>query len=125
MKTNLSNMDMITYNEKKKSKIAAYLLWFFLGGFGAHQFYLGNIKTGVFYICLWAFYMFSYLMATGMALSGTRVIPVVFLPSIILSIIFAVLLIKDAFLVYKKIEKYNERILSEIASNSSNTKQLM
>ena len=29
---------------KRNSTGAAYLLWFFLGGFGAHRFYLG--KTG-------------------------------------------------------------------------------
>lgn len=30
-----------------KSKLVAYLLWFFLGGFGVHRFYLGRIKTGI------------------------------------------------------------------------------
>lgn len=29
---------------EKKSPVVAYLLWFFLGGLGAHRFYLG--KTG-------------------------------------------------------------------------------
>lgn len=29
-----------------KSKLVAYLLWFFLGGLGVHRFYLGAIKTG-------------------------------------------------------------------------------
>lgn len=31
----------------EKSKLFAYLFWFFLGGFGAHRFYLGRIKTGI------------------------------------------------------------------------------
>ena len=30
-----------------KSKLIAYVLWFFLGGFGVHRFYLGRIKTGI------------------------------------------------------------------------------
>lgn len=31
----------------KKSTGVAYLLWFFLGSFGAHRFYLGRGGTGV------------------------------------------------------------------------------
>jgi TM2 domain-containing membrane protein YozV len=33
-----------------KSKGVAYLLWFFLGVFGAHRFYLEKIGTGVLYL---------------------------------------------------------------------------
>ncbi len=32
-----------------KSKTTAYLLWFFLGFFGVHKFYLGKIGIGVLY----------------------------------------------------------------------------
>lgn len=34
----------------EKSKGVALLLCFFLGGFGIHQFYLGNTTQGVFYL---------------------------------------------------------------------------
>ncbi|VAW30640.1 Phage protein (ACLAME 1104) [hydrothermal vent metagenome] len=33
-----------------KSKIAAYFLWFFLGFFSAHRFYLGKIGSGILYL---------------------------------------------------------------------------
>ena len=33
-----------------KDKTTAYLLWFFLGVFGAHQFYLGKTGKGILYI---------------------------------------------------------------------------
>ena len=33
-----------------KSKSTAYLLWFFLGALGIHQFYLGKTGKGVLYI---------------------------------------------------------------------------
>ena len=33
-----------------KSKGIAYLLWFFLGGFSAHRFYVGSVGVGVLYL---------------------------------------------------------------------------
>ncbi|XTZ38308.1 NINE protein [Salmonella enterica] len=39
-----------------KSKITAALLAFFLGGFGAHKFYLGKIGQGILYLIFcWTF----------------------------------------------------------------------
>lgn len=39
-----------------KSKIAAALLAFFLGGFGVHKFYLGQIGQGILYLVFfWTF----------------------------------------------------------------------
>jgi TM2 domain-containing membrane protein YozV len=38
---------MMQYDAAKKSALLAYLLWFFLGYFGAHRFYLGRIGSGV------------------------------------------------------------------------------
>ena len=33
-----------------KSKGIAYLLWFFLGFFSAHRFYLGKVGSGILYL---------------------------------------------------------------------------
>lgn len=33
-----------------KSKGTAYVLWFFLGGFSAHRFYLGQTGIGILYL---------------------------------------------------------------------------
>ncbi len=33
-----------------KSKAATYFLWFFLGFFSAHSFYLGKIGKGILYL---------------------------------------------------------------------------
>ncbi|HJD43837.1 MAG TPA: TM2 domain-containing protein [Candidatus Paenalcaligenes intestinipullorum] len=39
-----------------KNKIAAALLAFFLGGFGIHKFYLGQVGMGVLYLIFcWTF----------------------------------------------------------------------
>ena len=35
------------FQAQKKSTGASYLLWFFLGWFGAHRFYLGQTGTAV------------------------------------------------------------------------------
>ncbi|PTM56505.1 TM2 domain-containing protein [Desmospora activa] len=36
----------------RKSTGAAYLLWFFLGGFGVHRFYIDRVGTGVIMLTL-------------------------------------------------------------------------
>lgn len=38
---------LMQYDAAKKSTAIAYLLWFFLGYFGVHRFYLGRIGSGV------------------------------------------------------------------------------
>jgi TM2 domain-containing membrane protein YozV len=38
---------LMQYDAAKKSAVIAYLLWFFLGGFGVHRFYLGRIGSGI------------------------------------------------------------------------------
>lgn len=44
------------YTQKSKNRTAAFVLTFFLGGFGAHRFYLGQIGLGVAYaLFFWTF----------------------------------------------------------------------
>lgn len=40
-------MQAIQYDAMKKSVGVAYLLWFLLGGFGGHRFYLNKTGSGV------------------------------------------------------------------------------
>lgn len=40
------------YDIEKKSLLAAYVLWFFLGYVGAHRFYLGRPVSGVILLAL-------------------------------------------------------------------------
>ena len=37
----------LVFESNKKSAGVAYLLWFFVGSFGAHRFYLGETGTGI------------------------------------------------------------------------------
>lgn len=40
------------YDANKKSLLIAYLLWWFLGAFGVHRFYLGRVASGIFMLLL-------------------------------------------------------------------------
>lgn len=42
----------MSYDARRKSTAVAYLLWFFLGGFGAHRFYLGRVGSGAMQLAL-------------------------------------------------------------------------
>jgi TM2 domain-containing membrane protein YozV len=43
-------MSQVTYYVPLKTSGTAYLWWLFLGGFGAHKFYLGRPGMGVLYL---------------------------------------------------------------------------
>ena len=45
-----------------KSKSTAYLLWFFLGAFGAHKFYLNQTGMGILYIFTGALLGFGWFI---------------------------------------------------------------
>jgi len=64
---------MIAFESGKKSSGISYLLWFFLGGFGAHRFYLGRTGSA---IAMLALYIVSWilLLAAGVGLLGFIVI---------------------------------------------------
>lgn len=42
-----SARQQMLYDANRKSTGVAYLLWFFLGGFGGHRFYLGQTGTAI------------------------------------------------------------------------------
>jgi TM2 domain-containing membrane protein YozV len=44
-------MNQVMYYVPLKTTGAAYLWWLFLGGFGAHKFYLGRPGMGILYLC--------------------------------------------------------------------------
>jgi len=55
-KAQLSDHQLAVVNsemmQRRKSLTAAYLLWFFLGGFGAHRFYLGETSSACILLAL-------------------------------------------------------------------------
>ena len=45
-----------------KSKLVAYLLWFFLGFISMHRFYLGKVGTGLLYLVTFQLFGIGWLV---------------------------------------------------------------
>ncbi len=88
-------------NNRRKDTTVGVLLCLFLGGLGAHRFYLGQNLLGIVYLCCFIpYWIVSMLFFLG--------IPLI-LPFLVLVI--------EAFLVGGRVRRYNERAAHEIASN--------
>ena len=83
----------MTFQAQKKSTGAAYLLWFFLGGFGAHRFYLGQNGTAIAQLLL--------------ALFG-------WIPLFIGWAVLGIWLLVDAFLIPGMIEQQNMKLVQTL-----------
>jgi TM2 domain-containing membrane protein YozV len=88
----------LMFEESRKSTGVSYLLWFFLGGFGAHRFYLGRPISGVAQLALG---LFGWIpLFVGWMLLGAW-------------------WLVDAFLIPKLVRTDNVRTLQEIAEHRS------
>jgi TM2 domain-containing membrane protein YozV len=62
--------------DRKKSTATTWILWFFLGIFGAHRFYLGRIGTAVGMLLtlggLWIWWIIDAFLISGMLNSNKR-----------------------------------------------------
>ncbi|MCY4077738.1 MAG: NINE protein [Acidobacteria bacterium] len=84
----------------RKDTTVAVLLCLFLGGLGAHRFYLGQTALGILYICCFIpYWLLSMLLFFGIPL----IIP------------FFVLIV-EAFLLGGRVRNYNERTAQHIAA---------
>lgn len=63
-------------NTETKSMAATVLLWFFLGGFGAHRYYLGDTLGGtLMLLCL----VFCWLVIPGVILGIWWIVDIILL----------------------------------------------
>jgi len=53
------------YDIQKKSLVAAYVLWFFLGYIGAHRFYLGRPLSGFIMLAVSAIFLVLTFVSFG------------------------------------------------------------
>lgn len=79
-----------------KDILIAYLIWFFLGAFGVHKFYLRQPVQGVVYLGLWVLAGLVWLITLG--LFGW-----------VVSIPVFILLVIDAFLIPGRVRRLNSR----------------
>ncbi|WP_342387575.1 TM2 domain-containing protein [Salinicoccus bachuensis] len=84
-------------DKSQKSKGIAFILWFFLGGFGGHRFYMGDIGYG---IALAAATIIGGLLTLGLSLFVTGIWVLV-----------------DAFFISGRVDTINEMQEREIIAN--------
>lgn len=65
MSTQLDVERQMRYDANKKSALLAYVLWFFLGWFGLHRFYLGRIGSGFAMLVLHGLSWLTYFILIG------------------------------------------------------------
>lgn len=79
-------MFLSEFNSRRKNRTTALLLTLFLGGFGAHRFYLGQVWLGVLYV----------------------VFSLTFIPLVVSFI--------ELFLIGGRVDRHNERIAASVAA---------
>lgn len=60
------------YNDKKKDGTVAFMLWFFLAGFAAHRFYLGQSKRAVSMLLLGWLTLFIWPLIDGIVMLANK-----------------------------------------------------
>lgn len=109
----------LEYNTRKKSSLIAYLLYIFLGIFGAHRFYLGKYLTGMLMPIL--LFVGSGMGGIGGYLKGDS--PESFAaPFALLTLSFAsiggyiILALYDVATLWKQVEDQNRSTLNQLYS---------
>ena len=97
---------MLIYQANQKSAATAYLLWFFLGFWGAHRFYCGKTGTAIVYVSIASITLFLALITFFISGAGA------FLTAWILWIWQLV----DVFLISGWIREHNNRIATGVTN---------
>ncbi len=91
------------YDANKKSGVIAYLLWFFLGMFGAHRFYLGSTGPAVAQLVITIASIFLSVVLIG--LFGLAAI--------------GIWVLIDAFLIPGMLQRYNSRLAAHFSGSGT------
>lgn len=91
---------LMRYDANKRSTLIAYLLWFFLGVFGVHRFYLKHTKTGLAQLAI-------TLISIPLAFIGV---------GLITYFIVGIWLLVDAFLIPGMVRGYNNELISRLGA---------
>ncbi len=89
---------MMQYDAMKKSPAVAYLLWFFLGHFGAHRLYMSRVGSGIGMALLFWISVFLFVFLIG-------------IPGVVAWFIWWVV---DAFLIGSWLTEHNMRLAAKL-----------
>lgn len=93
---------MMLYDAHKKSAGVAYLLWFFLGGLGAHRFYTGRAGSASAMIALNALGWITLAFVIGFGLLA----------------VFSVWWLVDAFLIGGWVRHHNADLIERLEADA-------
>lgn len=93
---------LMAFDAGKKSTGLAYVLWFFLGGFGGHRFYLGRTGSAVAMLLMSIFGWMTVWFGLGLLL---------LLP-------LGIWLLVDLFLIPGMIEQHNSALMARLNAGS-------
>lgn len=93
-------LSQMMFQANSKSVGVAYLLWFFLGGFGGHRFYMGQTGTAI-----------AQLIMTLIGI-GTAIIGIGF----ILLAVVGIWVLVDAFLIPGIVRNHNVELAQRVLS---------
>lgn len=96
---------MMAYDARKKSIAVAYVLWFFLGGLGAHNFYLGRNGVAVTQLILMILGVLTAVLVVGLFLIGG----------------VGIWVLIDAFIIPGTVERSNMALAAQFKSNAAAT----
>ncbi|HEY8572732.1 NINE protein [Phenylobacterium sp.] len=94
---------LMAFEANKKSMGVTYLLWLFLGGLGAHRFYLGKSASGLGILALSVLGWLTLFVGIG----------AVFL------IVMGIWVLVDAFLIPGYIRSHNTLLMAKLSSSPS------
>ncbi len=110
---------MMQYNANKKETLIAYLLWFFLGSFGAHRFYLKRTGSAVGQLLLWLLGVIVMVVGGIIATPGTQSAQqtggIVAIVGIVMLIGFSIWWIVDAFLIPGIVNRHNGAVAARLS----------
>lgn len=109
---------------KKKSVVVAYLLLFWFGWFGLHQWYLRNVVSACLYVIPFgllgaslSFYLWPReISGLPFQLNNAELVKIAFVSSILAGGVVLVMLIYDVFTLVLQTGQSNERIEHQIAN---------
>lgn len=96
---------MLMYQANQKSAATAFLLWFFLGFWGAHRFYCGKTGTGIAYVSIALVTLFLALITFFISGAG----------ALLTAWILWIWQIVDVFLISGWIREHNSKIAMNVS----------